>query len=157
MLIPLHRSAETNSTIRPPTGLAIAATCRHLLQHRPQVAACVFASRASTAAAATTNAGGRTPFRFAQASFSVWVWQQHCRQQVAASEQPQGQLSQGKRSALAFFGIAAGRGTPIEATTTAASVSAAAVRRRTRRQRCRTRRTTGKSDPKSPALKTPTA
>jgi hypothetical protein len=152
-LTPWQRRAETSNTNRPRWGWGFSGG-RHLLQHRAQLDAGL-ADRASTAAAATTNAGGRTPWRFAQASFSVWVWQQHCRQQVAASEQPHAQLSHGNRSPLCF-GVAAGSGMPIPATATASSVSAAAPRRRLRRQNVRTRRTTGSNRTETSGLSTPT-
>jgi hypothetical protein len=45
----------------------------------------------SRRAAAITKAGGFTPWRFAQASFSRFVWQQQLRQQLSASLQPHAQ------------------------------------------------------------------
>jgi hypothetical protein len=80
----------------------------------------------SRRAAATTNAGGFTPCFLAQASFCASVWQQHPRQHVSASVQPQGQFSQGNRSP-AVVTVHAGSGTPTEQIATVAHASQAAI------------------------------
>jgi hypothetical protein len=93
MLNPRQRSAEINSTNRsrdcrvtagggdssPPTDFTRRAqhdrwqVAAWQAPDSPSVAACWPAQHRSRFAAATTNAGGVTPFRFAHANFSAFV------------------------------------------------------------------------------------
>lgn len=95
----------------------------------PVAPSCPAATPASRRAATRAKAGGFTWFRFAQASFCLFVKQQQSRQQVSASAQPQAQCWQGNGVAPGFLALIAGSGTPIDATATAMQASQPMIRR----------------------------